>query len=77
MRSLLPKLEITEVKPVSADTVRFVVRNGYDKDITAVITTLGPGRVIRRDYITAELDKYQKLASGASDDFLYGADSPG
>ena len=77
VRSLLPKLEITGLTQISPTTVRFILRNGYEKDITAVIITLEPGRVIRTDYVYAELPKHQQIASGASDDFLSGIDAPG
>ena len=47
------------------------------KEITAVITRFSPTATIRRDYVYSELDKYQQLASGASDEFFGSPDAPG
>ena len=76
VRSLFPELEITEVKQLGEYTLQVIVRNGFKKDITAVVASVGEYsvdkyKIVRRDYIPAELEKDQKLSSGASDDFLF------
>lgn len=76
VRSLFPELEITEVKQLGEYTLQVIVRNGYKKDITAVVASVGPYsaekyKIVRADYIAAELEKDQKLSSGASDMFLF------
>jgi len=70
-RSLFPKLLVTSVTQVDPRTVRVWFRNDYDKDITAIVFSLGPGSTIRRDYLVAEAEEQQRLGPGATDDLLY------
>src|SRR5215831_3851561 len=60
-RSLLPKLPITSIKQIGRRTFEAIYRNDYDKDITAVVFSVGPSKFIRRDYVVAEQEKDQKL----------------
>ena len=69
------KLEIIETKMLSPNVIQVFMRNGYSKDITAVVASIGDHKVTRRDYIYAETEQHQKLPPGATDDFLYGVDS--
>ncbi len=69
------KLEIIEMKMLSPNVIQVFMRNGYSKDITAVVTSIGERETNRRDYIFAEGEEYQKLSPEAIDDFLYGIDS--
>jgi len=76
VKSLFPELEITEVKQLGEYTLQVIVRNGFKKDITAVVASVGPYSVdkytiVRREYLVAELEKDQKFSSGASDDFSF------
>ena len=75
IKSLISKLEIVQSKMIGPNTLQVIMRNGYQKDITAVVASIGPEKVIRRDYIYAELEQDQKLLPGASDEFLYSIDS--
>jgi hypothetical protein len=75
VRSLVSKLEIVQSKMIGPNTLQVIMRNGYQKDITAVVASLGDEKTIRRDYIYAELERDQKLSPGAADEFLYSIDS--
>lgn len=65
------KLEIVEINEVAKELFHVTIKNGYAKDITAIAATAGEEQSFRTDYIYAELESHQKLASGASDDFSY------
>lgn len=75
VKSLVSNLEIVQSKMIGSNTLQVIMRNGYKKDITAVVASIGPEKVIRRDYIYAELEQDQKLSPGAADEFLYSIDS--
>lgn len=81
VRSVLPKLEILSITSIAPGTVEYLVRNGYDKDITAVVTRLSDSarttHFMRRDYIYAGLEERQKLPAGKTDNFFYSPDPPG
>ncbi len=65
------KLEIVEIKEVAKELFHVTIKNGYAKNITAIAATAGEEQSFRKDYIYAELESHQQLASGASDDFSY------
>lgn len=65
------KLEIVEIKEPAKELFHVTIKNGYAKDITAIAATAGEEQSFRTDYIYAELETHQKLASGASDAFSY------
>lgn len=69
------KLEIIEMKMLGPHVLQVIMKNGYSKDITAVVASIGDYETNRVDYIYAEGEEYQKLSPGATDDFLYGIDS--
>jgi hypothetical protein len=73
-RSLLPNLPITSTRQIGRRTFEAIYRNDSDKDITAVVFSVGPSKFIRRDYVVAEQEKDQKLAPGASDSLLHTVD---
>jgi len=68
--TFLKGLEITQVKELIPSLIQVIIKNNYPKDITAVVAT-SPGKFFRTDYIFAEMEKDQKLAPGASDEFVY------
>jgi hypothetical protein len=76
VKSLVSNLEIVQSKMIGPNTLQVIMRNGYKKDITAVVASIGPEKVSRRDYIYSELEQDQKLSPGAADEFLYTIDSP-
>lgn len=65
------KLELVEIKHLSKDVIEVVVRNRYKKEITGVAAVAGSHQSFHRDYIYAETESSQKLATGAVDSFLY------
>jgi hypothetical protein len=71
VKNLTSKLEVVETKQLSEHSIQLKIRNGYDKDITAIIAAIGDKQFFRRDYIYAEIEQYQKLATGEIDDFVY------
>jgi hypothetical protein len=75
VKSLVSKLEIVQSKMIGPNTLQVIMKNSYQKDITAVVASIGAEKVIRRDYIYAELEQDQKLSAGAADEFLYSIDS--
>lgn len=75
VRSLVSELEIVQSKMIGPNTLQVIMRNGYQKDITAVVASIGDEKTIRRDYVYAELERDQKLSPGAADEFLYSIDS--
>src|SRR5213075_3215563 len=60
IRSLVSKLEIVRSKMIGPNTLQVMMRNGYQKDITAVVASMGDEKTIRRDYVYAELERDQK-----------------
>jgi len=68
--SLFRKLPIISVRQIGPRTVQVIFRNDYEKDITALIFSVGASKVIRRDYILAELEKDQRLSAGAADNLV-------
>jgi hypothetical protein len=75
VKCLASKLEILQTKMLGPNVLQVIMKNGYPKDITAVVTFIGDEKVTRTDYIYAELEKDQKLSPGATDEFLYSIDS--
>ena len=75
VKSLVSNLEIVQSKMIGPNILQVIMRNGYQKDITAVVASIGPNKVIRRDYLYAELQRDQTLSPGAADEFLYSIDS--
>jgi hypothetical protein len=75
VQSLASKLEVVQTKMLGPNVFQVIVKNGYSKDITAVVAFLGDEKVTRTDYIYAELERDQKLSPGATDEFLYTIDS--
>ena len=65
------KLEIVSVKQWPNDLVEVTMKNGFEKDITAIAASAAGKQSFRRDYVVAELEAFQKLAPGATDQFLY------
>src|ERR1051326_3021623 len=65
------ELEIIQANLLGPGTVQVIMRNGYKKDITAIVTAVGKDITVQRDYIYAELEPNQKLSAGASDVFLF------
>ena len=70
-RSALRSLPVTGIKRLGGETVEILYRNDYEKNITAVVFSVGPSNYIRRDYIYAELEPHQRLTPGATDDLLH------
>jgi hypothetical protein len=75
VKSVVSKLEIIETKMLGPNVLQVIMRNGYSKDITAVVASIGEEKVTRRDYIFAEREQSQKLSPGATDEFSYTIDS--
>ena len=71
VRSEVTKLEIIQTAMLGPNTLQVIMRNGYKKDITAIVTAVGKDITVQRDYIYAELEPNQKLSAGASDVFLF------
>lgn len=67
----LKELEIVQTNQLGPSTLQVIIKNGYQKDITALVASSNGDKDFRRDYVYAELEKDQKLAAGASDEFLY------
>lgn len=65
------RLEILDTKQHPNDVVEVTLKNGYQKDITAIAATAGDAQSFRGDYIYAEIESGQRLAPGATDMFLY------
>lgn len=69
------KLEIVSLKHLSDGlVVEVTMKNGFEKDITAVgalSESAGVKQSFRTDYVVAEVEAFQKLAPGATDQFLY------
>src|SRR5215813_8392732 len=74
VKSLVPHLEIISTKMVGPHVLEVMMRNGYQKDITAVVAFRGDDRYSRRDYLFAEVEQDQKLSPGATDRFVYTID---
>jgi hypothetical protein len=75
IKCLASKLEILKTKMLGPNVLQVIMKNGYSKNITAVVAFLGDEKVTRRDYIYAELEENQKLSPGATDEILYTIDS--
>src|SRR5215831_5273667 len=75
VRSLVPNLEIVSTNMLGPHVLQVKMKNNYDKDITAVVASIGEEKISRKDYLFAELEREQKLAPGATDEFLYTIDS--
>ncbi|MGA9769603.1 MAG: hypothetical protein WBV94_11220 [Blastocatellia bacterium] len=71
VKSPFPELEIIQANLLGLGTVQVIMRNGYKKDITAIVTAVGKDTTVQRDYIYAELEPNQKLSAGGSDKFLF------
>jgi hypothetical protein len=69
--SLCPGMEVVSERLVAGSTVEVIMRNGYGKDITAVVARIGTDTTERTDYIGAELEKDQKISPGGTDRFLF------
>ena len=67
----LKELEIVQVNQLGPSTLQVIIKNGYQKDITALVASSNGDKDFRRDYVFSELEKDQKLGAGASDEFLY------
>jgi preprotein translocase subunit YajC len=65
------KLEILGIKQHPNDIVEVTMKNGYEREVTAIVASAGNSQSFRRDYAYAEAEVDQKLAPGASDMFLY------
>ena len=72
VRSEVSKLEIIQTAMLGPNVLQVIMKNGYSKDITAVVAAIGDHKTTRTDYIFAEMGQYQKLSPGATDEFLYG-----
>lgn len=70
VKTSLKELEMTQAQELGPGIIQVIIKNGYQKDITAIVAS-SEGKFFRRDYIFAELEKDQKLSPGASDEFLY------
>src|SRR6185503_8589394 len=75
VRSEVSKLEIIQTAMLGPNALQVIMKNGYSKDITAVVAAFGDEKVTRVDYIFAELEERQKLSPGATDEFSYTIDS--
>ncbi len=75
VRSEVTKLEIIQTAMLGPNVLQVIMKNGYAKDITAVVTYIGDHKTSRTDYIYAELEHRQKLSPGATDEFSYGITS--
>jgi hypothetical protein len=72
VKSVLPGIRITAIMRLGPKVVQVKLRNAYDRDVTAVVASVGDEKFVRVDYIYAELEENQKLAAGMSDEFEYG-----
>src|SRR5215813_5198939 len=75
VKSLVSHLEIVSTKMLGPNVLEVMMRNGYQKDLTAVVAFKGPDSYSRRDYIFAEMEQDQNLSPGATDRFVYTIDS--
>jgi hypothetical protein len=71
----VPKLEIIQTKMLGPNVLEVIMRNGYSKDITAVVASIGDTKTTRTDYIFAEREQSQTLSPGETDNFTYTVDS--
>jgi hypothetical protein len=76
VKTSLTGLRIEQITRLGPGTIQVIIKNEYSKDITAVAASSSRGTDFRRNYISAESEKNQKLSPGASDDFSYNA-NPG
>ena len=75
VKSAVSKLEIIQTQMLGPRVLQVIMKNGYSKDITAVVASIGPDKVTRTDYIFAEMEQHQKLSPGETDIFIYTIDS--
>ena len=75
VRSEVSKLEIIQTGMLGPNALQVIMKNGYSKDITAVVAAIGNHKTTRTDYIFAELEHRQQLSPGATDEFSYTIDS--
>jgi hypothetical protein len=65
------KLQISDLKDLGNHVVEFVIRNRYNKDITAFAATVGDNRAVHEDYIYAEPESGQRIAPGGTETLAY------
>ena len=54
------KFEIVRVKHWRDDLVEVTMKNGFEKDVRAIAASAGK-QSFRRDYLTVELEAFEKL----------------
>lgn len=65
------KLQILDIKQLANDVIEVVIKNGYQKNITAIAASAGGNQSFHTDFTYAESESNQKIPPGGSDRFLY------